>query len=99
MELLDKCHNNESHVASVGTGSGVTSADGLEPGPLLAPVTPPHALPDDHVAVVALVGDQGVVGHRVEHHATKGGMRGSGAGDGWNSVTYLWETSQGRNNK
>ena len=96
MELLDKCHNNESQVAP---GVRVTSADGLEPRPLLAPVAPPHALPDDHVAVVALVGDQGVVGHRVEHHPTKGRMRGSGAGDGWNSVTYLWETSQGRNNK
>ncbi len=96
MELLDKCHNNESQV---GVRVRVTSADGLEPGPPLAPVTPPHSLPDDHVAVVALVGDQGVVGHRVEHHTTKGWMRGSGAGDGWNSVTYLWETSQGRNNK
>ena len=77
----------------------LTSADGLEPGPLLAPVTPPHALPQDHVAVIALVRDEGVVGDRVEHHPPEGWVRGSGTGDRWNRVTYLWETSQARNNK
>ena len=69
-------HNADSYV-----NQKDTSTDGLEPCPLLAPVAPPHALPDDHVAVVALVGDEGVVSHRVEHHASEGRVRGSGAGD------------------
>ena len=43
--------------------------------------------------------DEGVVGDRVEHHPPEGWVRGSGTGDRWNRVTYLWETSLARNNK
>ena len=58
-----------------------TSTNGLQSGPDFVSLASPHRLADDHVAVVALVGDEGVVSHRVEHHASEGRVRGSGAGD------------------
>lgn len=36
----------------------------LSSGPLLVPLAPPDAVANQHVAVGALVRDQGVVGHR-----------------------------------
>ena len=50
----------------------VTSAYWLQSGPDLVPITPVDCLSYDCVAIVTLIGDQGVVGHGVEHHATKG---------------------------
>jgi len=38
-----------------------------------------NVLTYNHVSVVALVGDHGVVGDGVEHDSPKGGVRGDGA--------------------
>ena len=35
----------------------LTSANGLQPGPNLVSLAPPHRLPDDHIPVVALVAE------------------------------------------
>ena len=40
----------------------------------------------DHVAVVTLVGDEGVVGDGVEHHAPERRVGGRGAGHSCSSV-------------
>ena len=51
-------------VASVASFS-LTFAGGLGPRPQFVPLAPPDGVPDQHVAVVALVGDEGVEGDRV----------------------------------
>ena len=52
----------------------LTFAMRLRARPLLVPLAPPDAVPDQHVAVVALVGDQGVVAHGGVDGATVQGV-------------------------
>ena len=70
-------------VASVASFS-LTFAGGLGPRPQFVPLAPPDGVPDQHVAVVALVGDEGVVGHRVVDGAAVEGVLRSLALDGCN---------------
>ena len=69
--------------------ASLASAYWLQPSPDLVPLAPADSLAYDHVAIVTLVRDQGVVGQRVEHHSAIGRVGWDWARHGW-SITVLW---------
>ena len=63
--------------------ASLASAYWLQPSPTIVPLAPADCLAYDHVAIVTLVQDQGVVGHGVEYHSAIWRVGWDWARHGW----------------